>query len=202
MRVSTFLFTALALVGAVQAHFQLQFPTPRGVFNMDNEVDFCDGYDTPATNRTTFPLSGGFFSLNSEHESWTAGVFVSAAADPTSFDNFTQVKSFFSETGEGLYCFPLNLSNDTALTNGTNVTIQIEYNGGDGNLFQCADLTLSDDYTISSSVSCTNASSSSSSTSSSSTTSATSSSSSADVVDVAAPRLLLALVAGLSFVFL
>ena len=29
------------LVVVAHAHFQLQFPVPRGVFVMDNEVNFC-----------------------------------------------------------------------------------------------------------------------------------------------------------------
>lgn len=33
---------------------------------------FIDGYGTPAANRTEFPLSGGFFTLNSEHPQWTS----------------------------------------------------------------------------------------------------------------------------------
>ena len=81
-----FLFALLA--ASVNAHFQLQYPPPRGVFDEDNEPTFCgtirqlhsifddvyfvlDGYLTAITNRSQFPLSGGFFSLNSEHPKWT-----------------------------------------------------------------------------------------------------------------------------------
>ncbi len=84
-----FLFALVSAV-VVNAHFQLQFPTPRGVFNMDNEPTFCgyvmkyllanivliditsylDGYLNSVSNRTEFPLSGGFYSLNSEHTQW------------------------------------------------------------------------------------------------------------------------------------
>ena len=42
---STMLFTSafavVALLGGASAHFQLQFPTPRGPFNMQNEPTFC-----------------------------------------------------------------------------------------------------------------------------------------------------------------
>ncbi|KAG5719316.1 hypothetical protein E4T56_gene13297 [Termitomyces sp. T112] len=162
----------LAIVTAVSAHFQLQFPPPRGVFEMNDEITFCDGYMTPAATRSTFPLSNGFFSLNSEHPQFTTGVFVSTAGNPTSFNNFTQVKPFFQTEGEGIFCFPLSLSsssNATSLQNGQNVTIQIVYDGGDGQLFQCADLTLSNDFTIPSDVPCTNATGSASGSSTSST---------------------------------
>lgn len=74
------------------AHFQLQFPSPRGVFDEDNEPSFCgayrigwggrfadgcllDGYNNPATNRTQFPLTNGIITLNSEHTQWTRWPF-------------------------------------------------------------------------------------------------------------------------------
>ncbi|KAG6841056.1 hypothetical protein C0991_002267 [Blastosporella zonata] len=165
---ATHIMAVLALATAVNAHFQLQFPTPRGVFNEDNEPNFCDGYLTPASNRTTFPLSGGFLSLNSEHPQFTTGVLLSTAADPTSFNNFTQVVPYFQTEGEGSFCFQLDFNSFTNTTasfqNGENVTIQIVFDGGDGQLYQCADLTLSDDATIPSDVKCTNATGSTTST--------------------------------------
>lgn len=35
-----------------------------------------DGYDTPASNRTEFPLTGGFYAFNSEHPKWTGTLTV------------------------------------------------------------------------------------------------------------------------------
>jgi hypothetical protein len=162
------LYTIALLAATANAHFQLQFPPPRGVFNEDNEPNLCDGYLTPAANRTEFPLSGGFFTLNSEHPSWTAGVQISTNANPQSFDNFQLVNNFFQVKGEGAFCIPLDFktSNATSLTAGQNVTIQVVFSGGDGQLYQCADLTLADNFNISSSVACTNATGSASTTSS------------------------------------
>lgn len=159
-------FTALVLSGlaaVANAHFQLQYPLPRGVFNMDNEVTFCDGYDSVATNRTQFPTGQAFISLNSEHPLWTAAVYISNSSNPTSFDQFTQITPFFQEAIEGLFCmnFDLSTTNATGLTSGENVTMQILYNGGDGNLYQCADLTLSDTATTGSAT-CSNTTASSS----------------------------------------
>ncbi|PPQ80020.1 hypothetical protein CVT26_011902 [Gymnopilus dilepis] len=175
MRSSIALLLA-SLAATVSAHFQLQFPPPRGPFVEDNEPKFCDNYLTPASNRSQFPLSGGFFTLNSEHPSWTAGVLLSTSANPTSFQDFSQVNKFFQVQGEGAFCIPLDLksSNETGLTNGQNVTIQIVFDGGDGQLYQCADVTLSDSFTIPSNVSCTNATSSGSSASPTPTTAQTS----------------------------
>ncbi|PBL00836.1 hypothetical protein ARMGADRAFT_396728 [Armillaria gallica] len=177
------LFLLAAVFASVaSAHFQLQFPDPRGAFNEDNEPTFCDGYTSVTQNRTEFPLDSGFFSLNSEHPSWTAAVYLSTSSNPTSFDDFKQIVPFFQMQGEGIYCLPLNLSatNATGLTNEQNVTIQILYNGGDSQLYQCSDLTLLSNFSLSQSVdaTCTNATSTSTTNSTSNSTDSGSGSSS------------------------
>ncbi|KAF9499881.1 hypothetical protein BDN71DRAFT_1383328 [Pleurotus eryngii] len=132
LALQTLLFAALA--GLASAHFQLQFPAPRGAFVEDQEPTFCG-----------------------KHPHWF-GVLVSTAANPTSFDNFSQALPFTQLTGEGAFCLPLNFatSNVTGLSEGQNVTIQIQFDGGDSPLFQCADVTLTNNASLSS-VSCTNA---------------------------------------------
>ena len=119
---------------------------------------FVDGYDNAVSNRTIFPLNGGFFSLNSEHPQWSgtflfhnhrrrnlrifsAEVMLSTDQNPNTFNDFpanSLAKQPFMQSGEGIFCFPLNLSaaGITGVQDGANVTIQIEFNGGDGNLFQ------------------------------------------------------------------
>jgi hypothetical protein len=79
---------ATVLSTAVQAHFQLQYPIPRGPFVQDSEPSFCgqpeiiyilfvdahrivDGYNDAVDNRTVFPLSNGIININSEHPLWT-----------------------------------------------------------------------------------------------------------------------------------
>ncbi|KAF9535574.1 hypothetical protein CPB83DRAFT_841989 [Crepidotus variabilis] len=149
----------------VNGHFKLQYPPPRGEFDEDNEPNFCDGYPNPSNNRTIFPLSGAYFSLESEHVKWTAGVLVSTTQNVSAFDQFSQVNSFFQLQGEGNFCIPLDFSksNMTNLQDGQNATIQIVFNGGDGALYQCADVTLSSTAKIASSIQCTNSTSSGSS---------------------------------------
>ncbi|KIK71269.1 hypothetical protein GYMLUDRAFT_33414 [Collybiopsis luxurians FD-317 M1] len=163
------LVTTLILFGLLafaDAHFRLQFPPPRGVFVEDQEPNFCDGYTTAASNRTSFPLTGGLISLTSSHPQWTAAVLISNASNPTSFDNFTQITPFFQENLEGSFCMHIDLSSSNAtnlnLQSGDNVTIQFLFNGGDGNLYQCADLTLDNSVNLSNQ-SCTNGTSTSSS---------------------------------------
>ncbi|KAJ3552429.1 hypothetical protein NM688_g4153 [Phlebia brevispora] len=147
------------LCAAVSAHFHLQYPPPRGLFVMNNEPTFCDGYPHSVSNRTVFPLNGGFISLTSEHPVWTLGVILSPLSDPPTFQNFTEAVPFFQVNGEGAYCFPVDLAaaGISGVTDGANITIQLEFDGGDGTLFQCADLTLSSSVTIPNNVSCTNA---------------------------------------------
>ncbi|VDB84491.1 unnamed protein product [Peniophora sp. CBMAI 1063] len=149
-------FTTLASFFAVgvNAHFQLQYPEPRGPFVEDDEPTFCDNYVNAVDNRTAFPLSGGYIKINSEHTSWTFGVEISTKQNPTSFANFTAnntdngqeqlVRQFSQGSGEGSFCIPLDLNSTgiSGVQDGANVTLQFIFDGGDGELFQCADLTL------------------------------------------------------------
>lgn len=174
------------VITTVNAHFQLSYPPPRGPFVEDNEVNFCDSYVQAVSNRSEFPLSGGYVTLNSEHSSWSLAVLLSTVQDPTSFDNFKTssgqsqlARDFASGSGEGGFCIPLDLNNTdiSGVQDGANVTIQLVFNGGDGSLYQCADLTLSKSFTIPSSVSCSNGTSTGSSPSNTSTSQAPSASS-------------------------
>jgi hypothetical protein len=65
--------------------------------------------------------------------------------DPTSSNNFTNssggqqlARNFSSFVGEGGFCIPLDLSSTgiNGVSDGANVSIQLVYNGGDGNLSQ------------------------------------------------------------------
>ncbi|EKM60885.1 uncharacterized protein PHACADRAFT_247102 [Phanerochaete carnosa HHB-10118-sp] len=134
-----------ALLGIASAHFQLQYPPPRGPFVMSSEPTFCDGYQNSVSNRTVFPLNGGSISLNSEHPLWTLGVQLSTLSNPQNFGNFTEAVPWVQVNGEGLYCFPVDLATSglSGVQDGANVTLLFVFDGGDGELFQCADLTLS-----------------------------------------------------------
>jgi len=88
MRFNLYTFALLtSVVTAVKAHFQLAYPPPRGPFDDDNEVKFCgkvvhfvsirvltpaaDNYVEAVSNRSEFPLRGGFVTLQSEHPNWS-----------------------------------------------------------------------------------------------------------------------------------
>ncbi|KLO13938.1 hypothetical protein SCHPADRAFT_795371, partial [Schizopora paradoxa] len=163
------LFSSLALLACVagaSAHFQMQFPPPRGPFVEPNEVNFCDSYTDAVSNRSLFPLDNGYITLNSEHPVWTAAVLISIDQNPTNFSVFNISSSgiqlpfavpFFQTTGEGAACIPVDIGklNISGIGDGSNVTLQVEFNGGDGNLFQCTDITLSSNFSIPSSDNCT-----------------------------------------------
>jgi hypothetical protein len=142
------------------------YPLPRGNFVADLEPNFCGGYPEVTTNRTTFPLSGGFFSIRTGHPHWTVGVLISTVPNPNSFDNFTIngvpqfVHPYAKQPDAGTFCVPLNIgaAGIAGVTDGANVTLEVVFEGGDGNLYQCADLTLSASITSPpSDVTCTNA---------------------------------------------
>lgn len=87
-----------ALCAVASAHFQLQYPAPRGVFVEKDETTFCgtyllrtsvysplnlcslDNYPNAVDNRTLFPLSGGTISLNSEHPIWSRTCFITTSS--------------------------------------------------------------------------------------------------------------------------
>ncbi|KAJ7042478.1 hypothetical protein C8F04DRAFT_79019 [Mycena alexandri] len=143
-----------SLIALANAHFQLQFPSPRGAFVEDSEPTFCDGYDNPAT-RTVFPLSGGVYSLNSEHTAWSLGVSLTTKANASLFSDFNPIIPFFKASGEGIFCFNLDFSaTNASVTAGQNVTLEFVFDGGDGQLYQCADLTLSSNVTVPASTAC------------------------------------------------
>jgi hypothetical protein len=71
-------------------------------------------------------------------------VIISTVQNPTSFDNFSSngvqqfVSPYAKEASAGTFCMPLNISasNATGVKDGANVTIQVVWSGGDGNLYQ------------------------------------------------------------------
>ncbi|GAA6011226.1 hypothetical protein JCM11491_006765 [Sporobolomyces phaffii] len=179
MKFSTAAFSLLALPAAL-AHFTLDYPQSRG-FDEDIEPQFCGGFNQTSATRTPFPLSGkGSILIDSHHPTSQVAVLVSLDANPTSIQQFTQLANgtsygllqpFESLSGEGEFCLSVDISSlHLGAVNGTPATIQVEFNGGDGTLFQCSDVILVSDYESPSNVtsSCQAAKTPSSSSSSSS----------------------------------
>ncbi|KAG8946175.1 hypothetical protein FRC04_012030 [Tulasnella sp. 424] len=133
------------------AHFTLDYPPTRG-FDEDLEPQFCGGFPL-ANNRSLFPLTGGVVEIDSHHETAQFVTLISFSSDPQSFTDFNTtsdgkaipfLKPFIQIQGTGEACIPVDVAslNVPGVQNGTNATIQVQFNGGDGWLYQCADVTL------------------------------------------------------------
>jgi len=159
----TALATVFAAASVVNAHFQINYPAVRGPFDEDNEPQFCDGYTQPAI-RTRFPLANGVIVWEGEHPDWTIGVMISTAASPVSFNDFHTasgadqlVVDYFKGTGTtGCITIKPNGAGISGIQNGSNVTLQMVYDGGDGKLYQCMDVQLDQDFRTPSDIGCSN----------------------------------------------
>jgi hypothetical protein len=59
------------------------------------------------------------------------------------------------QVAQGVSCWNIDFSAlPYNLTNGSQITLQIQYDGGDSPLYQCTDLVLLSDYTVPSNYSC------------------------------------------------
>ncbi|GHJ89253.1 hypothetical protein NliqN6_5655 [Naganishia liquefaciens] len=174
------LLVPLLVASSALAHYTLDYPPSRGFVDED-EVKFCGGFSSPSSMRTPFPLTGNgpgeqsvssfgtyeladSFSLlpivqwDSHHAIGTVGIYVSTSENPTNWSDFssTMAKNWFTGPN-GAACTNIDMSQlNMNLTNGSLVTIQMVANGGDGNLYQCADLILLEGYTAPSNETCSN----------------------------------------------
>ncbi len=139
----------LTLTQVASAHFTLDYPPTRG-FDEDLEPKFCGGFDTPSQTRTPFSLGNATMTINNHHDSATVSVLIALDSDPTSFFQFSNgttlpfVKSYFT-VPKGINCFYVDLSTaleNQNIANGTLATLQVRFDGGDGDLFQCSDVIL------------------------------------------------------------
>ncbi|KAG8984283.1 hypothetical protein FRB94_006195 [Tulasnella sp. JGI-2019a] len=144
------LAAAVALVTPALAHFTLDYPLTRG-FDENKEPEFCGGF--PLVNRTQFSLSNGMIDIDSHHATATFVTLISFDQNPSNFTSFNTtpsgktygyLKPFVQISGEGEMCVPVNISalGVPGVGEGTNATILVQFNGGDGSLYQCADVTL------------------------------------------------------------
>ncbi|KAF9351187.1 hypothetical protein BGX34_000746 [Mortierella sp. NVP85] len=129
---------------AAMAHYTLDYPLSRG-FSDDNEPKApCGGYDTVG-NRTQFPLTKGFVTINSHHATANVKINVVLGDNPSAAD-FTAAAATPANTIKvdhpGVSCLPLDLSTFKGATDNTTATIQLIYEGGDNPLYQCADVVL------------------------------------------------------------
>ncbi|KAF8605009.1 hypothetical protein BDV93DRAFT_439668, partial [Ceratobasidium sp. AG-I] len=154
------ILTIAALAASAAAHFTLDYPLTRG-FNEDNEPQFCGGFTTPG-RRSPFPLGAAGINIDSHHDTANVIALISFDANPQNITQFSnssngaQLTSFIKLDKQGEACIPVNIGalGIANVVNGTNATIQIQFDGGDGNLYQCADVTLISGFTVPSNVTC------------------------------------------------
>ncbi|KZT39069.1 hypothetical protein SISSUDRAFT_1032926 [Sistotremastrum suecicum HHB10207 ss-3] len=152
------LAASLVAAAVVRAHFTLDYPQTRGLIHADEPTPICGGFNN-VTNRTEFPLDAAEIQINSHHTLATVLIEVAVGIDdPSSFSQFNTTSSGqtygplvpFNQIPEGPACYNVDISSlglENA-QNGTNATIVIIYDGGDGNLFQCADVTLVEGFKV------------------------------------------------------
>ncbi|KAG8946176.1 hypothetical protein FRC04_012031 [Tulasnella sp. 424] len=163
---SQIIAVSATLFVSAQAHFTLDYPPARGPFVAKEELKFCSGYPTQSNNRSLFPISNGVIEVNSHHDSATFVALISFDADPQNFEDFNHtdagqqiplLKPFLQLKGPGELCVPVDVSalGINGVGPGTNATILIQFVGGDGSLYQCSDVTLTNDTSVTA-PSCTN----------------------------------------------
>ncbi|KAI9347821.1 hypothetical protein DFJ73DRAFT_836445 [Zopfochytrium polystomum] len=144
---SAVLVLAAAAASGVDAHVKWLSPTPRGTFNEALEVlPPCGGQ--ALGSRTTFPIENGTVKFTSFHA--TAVVNFTLAVSPTA--SYSPLESDFNiPYGPGVATYspkgtyttaPFNLTGLPGVVPGAFVTLRMIYDGGDSNLYQCADVVI------------------------------------------------------------
>ncbi|KAJ5560304.1 hypothetical protein N7513_002703 [Penicillium frequentans] len=96
----------LAAVTMVTAHFQLQYPTPRGFAENTMTQSPCGGLP-PSKNRNSLPLYGSFAIVLYLYQSQTTvEVLLALSSDPGNVDFFPALMKPFQVSGEGVLCLP------------------------------------------------------------------------------------------------
>lgn len=152
----------LACASSAAAHFTLDYPTSRG-FDEDIESDnFCGGFHNVSLPRQAWYYKNGPIEIDSHHDSATVNIYISYSP-PTSAQSFlaaAPMRHDIAITGQGEFCFHANASASTEqgvnVAEGTNATIMVEYiNNVHGHLYQCTDVTFTNDATVGSNITCT-----------------------------------------------
>ncbi|KIW33425.1 uncharacterized protein PV07_00277 [Cladophialophora immunda] len=208
MRPSLLCLGIATLVSLVSAHTQIWYPEWRAdSFDLpfSQRIYPCAGIsDNSTTPRTDWPLTGG--SLNVTLHDAAAYIFINLGFGVNSSDfNVTLFSAPLNETGPGNLCFPkLTLPPGLPIQEGTQASIQFATAGHNGEgLYNCADITFTNNATLlpadqcqnSSTVSVTTLDSCPSPAANSSSTSSSSTTSSSSAAQIFAPSALVILLA-------
>ncbi|PMD54721.1 uncharacterized protein K444DRAFT_667373 [Hyaloscypha bicolor E] len=101
---TTHSLTALAaFTSLASAHFNLDYPTARGLDEDTLGTFPCGGQNTVSTNRTSFPISGGSIALTMGYIDANVAVYIGFGSAVGSAFN-TVVRPTFIEQGLGNFC--------------------------------------------------------------------------------------------------
>ncbi|OAL33491.1 hypothetical protein AYO20_07177 [Fonsecaea nubica] len=150
-------------ISLVSAHTQIWYPEWRAdSFDLpfSQRIYPCAGIsDNATTPRTEWPLTGG--SLNVTLHDAAAYIFINLGFGANSSDfNITLFSAPLNETGPGNLCFPkLTLPSGLPIQEGTQASIQFATAGHNGEgLYNCADITFTNNATLLPSDQCQNSS--------------------------------------------
>ncbi|KAK9320443.1 hypothetical protein V1517DRAFT_329305 [Lipomyces orientalis] len=139
----------LALSAPVLGHFNLVYPTSRGSNHETQLTAPCGGLNDFSSARTLFNPDGSPVATSSSHSDSGVEInFCPSSSDCSTNDDFnvTLVPVFF-EIGAGNFCLPnvtipnsVYPSSRSSILNGT---IQVIYFSDDGELYTCADVSIS-----------------------------------------------------------
>ncbi|CZT05642.1 uncharacterized protein RAG0_11624 [Rhynchosporium agropyri] len=144
MRTTSTTFALAALTSLATAHFNLDYPSARGL-DEDKLTNFpCGGQDTVSAQRTMWPMTGGQIALTMGHIESNVEVLLAMGNSPGAAFN-TVLRPTFSEQGLGSFCMTgFTVPDGLKIMEGMNATIQVITNGDpDGGLYNCADITFS-----------------------------------------------------------
>ena len=135
-----FVFLTLSLDGYTDAASnRSEFPLSNGLIKLDNHHSEWSGNTVPVTPSSNVPTHFTFLHA--------AAVLISIEQNPTNFEVFNTSSSgielplavdWFTSSGAGEICIPVDVASlgIEGVGDGSNVTLQAMFTGGDGNLFQ------------------------------------------------------------------
>ncbi|KAI8983075.1 hypothetical protein BDB01DRAFT_792313 [Pilobolus umbonatus] len=139
---SSLLFILVSL-HVISAHFELDYPAARGFDEKKEPIAPCGGFNEVKTH-VEMPLNDPFVQIDSGHVYYSYNINLIVGNNPTEAD-FTS-NAIPIGSGKRDYpqdaCLPLTIKTDDNIKEGVNATIQIVYDGGDGLLYQCTDVTF------------------------------------------------------------
>ncbi|KKZ65887.1 hypothetical protein EMCG_08392 [[Emmonsia] crescens] len=152
------IFSLALLLQLVSAHFSVKYPFWRGNSYSTQWTRPCGGVNV-TTNRTEWPLDGGSFLFSPSHHWAITYVNLGLGSDDSVIFNISLVEGF-NQTGNGTFCFPkIRIPEGLGLTAGSNASIQvIQLTELGSALYNCADITFSENAELLSTDMCKNSS--------------------------------------------